>query len=615
MCPRILHVPAALLLQFAICNLQGSVGNPTFAAPPAPADAAATAAVKNLLAIIPSDTLGFGLVNNIAAADAKLQKFTATVGVPAVSLRELIKNDSPGLDKGLDEEGPLAVIVLPGSEGKALAAALVLPVKDYKDVVEQLKLEKSDGGIAEFQPPKGAAGLAAKRGDFLLIAEKPDRGALEKLLNSKESIAAEAAPLVPWLAGNEASLVATRAGIVRASEQFRKQLAKILHDFGGPPEGPAFGDPIATMRTTLHYYGKVLEAAEQEVALAAAGVSADRQANVRMRGRLRFLPTSQFGKSLGQVPPQRQDLLAGLPGGPLLLAAGGATPELLVRQVLGLGAEFMKLSAAQYGLTPDQAEKLFDFSAKYMEHVRSFSLVMRPAKPGESIYSDMVACMRVENAEAYLGQYQKDLGGLNQLLKQAPGSAMKPTEVKHITIAGRPGLELHVSIPLPKLPEGPAQAGQRAMLQAMLGGNDRMTAYMAIADQGTLLVGYGATAERLGEVVEAFRSGKPGLTGDANLAATATLLPAGAQWVGYVDLRGYLGMVQRMLGQMRASGAAVPPFSLPAFPQAPPLGAAVQASPGTLDATVAAPAAVLKAAGEYVRTIQEAIMNSAPTAP
>jgi hypothetical protein len=155
------------------------------------------------------------------------------------------------------------------------------------------------------------------------------------------------------------------------------------------------------------------------------------------------------------------------------------------------------------------------------------------------------------------------------------------------------------------------------MLQLIFGPTGKMTAYVAVANETTAVLGYGTTPERVGELIDLVRGGKAGLAGDADLAATAALLPAGAQWVGYVSPRGYLGLVQRIFREVAATmgpGGGLP-FSLPPFPQTPPVGVAVQASAGTLDGTLVVPSAVLKAAGEYLRTVEQAIMNPNPQIP
>jgi hypothetical protein len=603
---------AAVLLQFQVCNLQFAICDPI---PDTPAATASdVAAVKSVLAIVPSDALGFVLIKNLAEADVRIQKLTTTVGAPGLSLRDLLKNDSPGIDKGFDEKGPQAVILVAGAAGKKPAPVLAVRATDYRQIAEQLKLEKADGSIAEFRPPKGPPGLLARRGDFVLFTEKEFQRGLEAVLTAKQSIAAEAAPLVPWLAANDAAFVGTRAGVALVAAEARKALA----DLGSRAEMNVAAGPAASMRAVLGFYVKLLEAAEKEVALAAIGVWADEQGTVRVKGRLRLLDGSQLGQSLGQIQPQRQDLLAGLPGGQFLVAFGAAMPEPLMRQVVNLGVEFMKMNAAMYGLSPEQAEQLAKLSAKGMEHAQTLSLVMQPGKRGEPIYSNIFGCLRVQNATRYLEQYQEQMQATNQVLKQAAGGLMKPTEVKRLEIGGHPALELQVTIPLPKLAEdNPGARAQQAMLQLMFGPTNKMTAYVAVANQSMVVMGYGTTPERVGELIDLVRSGKAGLAGDADLAVTAALLPAGAQWVGYVSPRSYMGLVQRafreIAGVMGPGGGL--PFSLPPFPQTPPVGVAVQASAGTLDSTLVVPAAVLKAVGEYIRTVQQAVINPNPQIP
>ena len=157
------------------------------------------------------------------------------------------------------------------------------------------------------------------------------------------------------------------------------------------------------------------------------------------------------------------------------MACGGATPEPLVQQVVNLSVEFMKMIAADFGLL-EQAGQLAKLSAKGMERARTLSLVLKPGKRGEPVCSNIFGCLRVENAARYLDEYQEQVQAENQILKQAAGGLMKPTEMKRLEIGGHPALELQVSIPLPKLSEGPDKAVQQAMLQLIFGptGNDRL---------------------------------------------------------------------------------------------------------------------------------------------
>ena len=87
---RTLGMLAAVLFLSVIYNLILIPAAPAVAAdqpaaaqkPPAVAESD-VATVKNVLAIVPSDALAFGLVKNLTEADAKIQKVTTTVGAQA----------------------------------------------------------------------------------------------------------------------------------------------------------------------------------------------------------------------------------------------------------------------------------------------------------------------------------------------------------------------------------------------------------------------------------------------------------------------------------------------------------------------------------------------------
>jgi hypothetical protein len=618
---------AAMLLQFQVCNLQFAICDPIPDTPAATANEIAV--VKNALALVPSDALGFGLVKNLTEADAKVQKLAGLVGAPAISVLDKFKTES-AMDKAVDEKGALVVILVRDSGDAPPLVVAGLPVTDFKQFLGQFEGAKADGEISDIKTAIGAKFFVARRGGYALLAKRDGRKALEHVLNAKQSIAAEVAGIEPWLAANDASFVGTRAGIALAADQGRQQLEKLDKDFGkigkdfgtGGDANLLSGDPLASMRMVLRFYGKVLDAAEKEVALAAVGVSADDQGTICVKGRLRLVRDSRIGQSLGQIQPQRQDLLAGLPGGPFLLAFGAAMPKPLMRQLADVGLEFMKMNASMYGLSPEQAVQLGKLSTQGIEHAHTLSVVMKPGKRGEPIYSNIFACLRVDSAPRYLDQYQTQIQAVNQVLKQAAGGLMKPTEVKRLEIGGHPALELQVTIPLPKIAEGnPAQVAQQAMMRLMFGSTNKVTVYVAAANETTAVLGYGTTPERVRELIELIGSGKAGLAGDTDLAATAAGLPAGAQWVAYVSPRGYMGLVQRMFREMAAGmgggpGMALPaPFSLPPFPQTPPVGVAVQASAGTLDSTLVVPSAVLKAAGQYILSLQQAVINPNPQIP
>jgi hypothetical protein len=568
--------------------------------------AAAARAAESVLTIVPSDALGVGIVKNLSQADAKIKKLAGLVQAPPASPLDLVKAEF-GIAKGLDEKGALALIVLPGPRAAEPASMMAVPVADYKEFLGQFNGAKPDEKISEITAA-GAKTAVAHRGGYALLVPLRFRPALEKALDAKENIAGELAGIEPWLAENDAAFVGTRAGIRWAAAAARQELkhAEDLPDAG-------MGSSMDTIRAMLRFYDQMLALAEEEVALAAAAVSADDQGTVRVTGRVRFVKQSKLGESLAAIKPADQDLMAGLPPGPFVFAFGGAMPEPLMKRLAALGAGFIQKSDSLSGLSPEQAEQWAKISMQALERAHSAAMVMKTGKRGEPVYSNIFGAFRVDDSARFLDQYQKQLEAMNRVLKEAKSDVLKPSELKKTEIGGLPALEVEVTIPIPKTTgQDPLQQMQQTMMQAMFGAGGKMKYYVAPANETTAVFGYGTTAEKVGEAVEMVRSAKPGLAGDKDVALTAALLPAGAQWVGYVSPRGYMSMTQRMMQQMMAAMPDRPGFSEPAippFPQTSPVGMALKATSSGLEGTVVVPSVMLKAVGEYVNTMRQATMN------
>ncbi|MGD0900985.1 MAG: hypothetical protein ABR915_24400 [Thermoguttaceae bacterium] len=575
---------------------------------------AAARAAESVLTIVPSDALAVAVVKNPSEADAKVQKLAGMVQTPVPSPFAQLKA-LMGIQKGLDEKGALAVIAFSPSSGETEPGGVfVIPVTDYKGFITQFKGAKPDERITEIEVA-GEKGFAARRGGYALLGFQKGRKPLEKVLDVKQSIAGELAGIEPWLNENDAAFVATRAGIQWATAKAQKELKKVEEQFGKIDAD--FGGQMATVLAVFQFYGKVLAVAEKEVSLAAAAVSADDQGTVRLTGRLRFVKDSKLGEGLAGIKPAEQDLMAGLPGGPFVVSFGATTPAPLMKRLAALGVELMQKSFSLYGLNPEQTEQLAKNSMQLLEQMEAMSIVMKTGRRGEPIYSNMFGAMRVDNAPRHIEQYEKQMEAQNRILKEAKDGILKPMEMKKVQIGGRPALELEVTIPIPKTDgENPVQQMQQSMMQAMFGPNNRMKMYLAAANETTVVLGYGTTPEKVGEAVELVRGAKPGLAADKDVAVTAALMPAGAQWVAYVSPRGYVSLIQRMMQQMMAGMQEQPGFqgppampAVPSFPQTPPVGMAVKAAPGGLEATIVVPSAVLKAAGEYTATLRQATTN------
>ena len=125
-------------------------------------------AAEDILKLVPESAWGFVVVNQPAAADAKLQALARQVQLPLPSPLTLLKQRF-NVREGLDENGTMAMVVLP-PEGDAPAPSelLLIPVSDYGKFLQQLqcKFRLQEGFAAGKRDP--SAGVPVK--NLILLA-------------------------------------------------------------------------------------------------------------------------------------------------------------------------------------------------------------------------------------------------------------------------------------------------------------------------------------------------------------------------------------------------------------------------------------------------------------
>src|SRR5262249_9484014 len=110
-----------------------------------------------------------------------------------------------GFDKGLDEQGDLA-LVLTSIEPTPKAVAFI-PVANFTDFFAAIHADDPGNGVAEAQVA-GQQALVGRKGSYAVLAHAGDRDALERVLASTDKVALDG-PLREWLEANQLSVVAT----------------------------------------------------------------------------------------------------------------------------------------------------------------------------------------------------------------------------------------------------------------------------------------------------------------------------------------------------------------------------------------------------------------------
>jgi hypothetical protein len=565
--------------------------------------AAAARAADSALSIVPQDALAFGVVHHLAETSAKLKKLGEQVQAPIPDVLDQVKT-ATGIEKGLDEKGAVVGIVMPGEDSKAEPQAVAaIPVTNYEQFLEQLKPEKKEGGIAQVTLARSSM-LVANRGGFALLAEPKHRAALKKVLDSKKGLAGELSGLGPWLPENDLALVATQSGLKLFVGKALEELKKAREMLGNADMGPAgmnFGSIIGI-------YEGFLKAIEKDVVALALGVRADKQGSIVVDGRARFVAEGGAAAVLAEAKPGDGKQLQGLPGGQFVFALGGSTSKALGERLLAFSLNVMKENSKLYGLTPEQAVKVVEISRESMARMQGFAMEMKVGKRGEPIYGNMYGTIRVDNAEKYLAEYEKQMAAMNDLLKNAKGGLMKPTAVKKVEIEGKPALQMEMVIPIP----GADLPGMDKFMDALLGQGGKATIYLTAADERNVVFSYNTAQELLAKAVALVKDSKAGLAADPEIAATAKTLPEGSQWVALVSPRGVVALAARMFAVFSEMAPMGLDIKIPEFPKTPPVGVGVKASAGEVQAQVVVPSEVLQAIGKYQGDVREQRSLPAP---
>lgn len=557
----------------------------------------------DILEVIPADTLGFVTVNRLADVDAKLQSLGRRTQLPIPSLLTMMKAMA-GIEQGLDEKGTMAWALF-SSEKEEFEPAVVgfVPVTDYEAFIGQFKPENPSAKIATVEVA-GQALVVGRAGDFAVVTELSNRRILRRVLKSEKSIAGQLAPLQTWLDENDASQVVTRHGIETMVTAVRKGLNDVKEQMA------AMGEDGQMAVAGLSMYDGLFDAMEAEVDTFVVGVRFDDDGNMRLLSRTRFVPGGQVARMAEDFEGFEEHALAGLPSGPFVFAAAGVIPEGMTEPMMEWSLDVMKAMPQVYGLDEEQVEKLMRPSVEIMKRMRAMSMRMGVGKENESIYSETSGIMWVDDATSFMADYTKHMKAFSSAVQGGDGTmkGLFKMETKEIEIDGRPVLQFEMAMPMAGMDAtGPAAAEIEKMMARMFGPGGKIVVYVAAADDQTVVFAY-TSKDELRRCLEAVRNPQRSLSADRGVAKTDALLPDDAPWVGYWSPGGTVAFAQRMMSLFDPAGEGG--FKLPDFPETPPVGFAAKLESGELQTDLIVPAAVLKAAGQYVAKIQAMQMKA-----
>ncbi len=538
----------------------------------------------SVLSVIPSDAVAFAVVHNLSDTSHDIGELAKLVKAPAPDLLSLAKGMT-GLQKGLDEQGDLAIVVTGVDPGPKLI--FLAPVEDFDDFFASLKVDDPTTGVAEVEIA-GSSLLVGRKGTYAAIASLAQREALEKLIASTTNLADDTA-LAEWLDANRLSFQVTPQGIQQlvpkllggirlAQEQIRR---------AGVPNGE-------TTAEALSMYVDLFTAVEKEARQFGLGVRVDSVQTVDIATRTQLKEGGKWSTWAAKAQPATGDLLGGLEDKPLVAAFGGKIPPGATKELMKFSMKFMQNQPGAK-FTPEQAQKYADLATEMMAGVRSMRMLMGVPEPGTGLYGNMSVLMIVDDSKGFFETYEKTLAGINELLKEATLPTMPVTTSKRIKLGDIEALEVSMKFPEPSTPVPPGMPDPRKLAQLFAGEDGQLKYYIAPADEHAVVTAY-TSPDRLKEAIEFYKSQKPGLSANEGVAKVAAKLPPGSQVVAYMNGEGFIKTVK----QVMAAAVTGPVPTIPDFPGSQPMGFAVKVSPDGIDGHMVVTAETLRSLGEVI---------------
>lgn len=563
--------------------------------------AAHACAEDDILKLVPEQALGFAIIHQAAAADAKLQQLGQQMNLPIPSL--LAKLQGPGgIRKGLDKNRPIALLLLPPKDDKSPPAVIALvPVSDYAKFLEQFKSEDTEAGVSKIEI-WGSPCIVRGIGGYAAITVLPFREALEKDLKLADAVPAVLVPWQSWLKKKDAAVVVLAPGIRSLSAKVQQGIAAIkpiLAQAGGQAKQAA---------AALDMYVTLFQAAEKQVAAFGLGAELDAQGVVRISKRACLMPGGDWAAFVAGAKPSKQNVLAGLPEGPFVFAGGGPLSEATARKMMDFSFGMIKSMHDVYGLSEEQAKTISELSQVKFPAVRGFSFVLGAGQSGEPIFARMLAIMRIDSRETFLANYEEFVAHYNRVVEKISSPVFQPIQLEKTEFDGTPALKVTMSVP--QMPNMPPESVK--MMERIYGPGGKIVAWVVPCNDRSVVLSY-MGQEPLRRMIAAIQEGKAGLAGDAGVAKVTALLPPGATWSGYCSPKGLFDFLSRTIAAAAPHARGV---KIPEFAPTPPLAIALIPGHDEVEIQLIVPAEVVKAVGglinRYLRPV--AVPSESPKA-
>jgi hypothetical protein len=552
---------------------------------------------ESILDHVPDDALGFAVVRNLAATNAKIEQvialFQEASPMPIPAPLPVIKA-ATGLGAGVNEQGDALLALLPGERGIAdLRPMLLVSVSDYAQFATSINGDVS-GEICRVTIA-GEEILVAKLDKYAVLMNVEHRDQLQGLLATSKNTNSSVEALSDWLAHTDVAVVLTQVGIDLSTE-----LGKASQQAEAGPQ--PVNENLRQAQQTLAMYEGIRNLLGVEITAVGAGLAIDDDANVRLLSQAVLGDNGRLISSPDKLPSAASPL-KGYAHQPYVAAIGGLLPEGFAESAAIVMRDLLKANPQSHGfekLTDQDWQNFEDSWRAYLEGISSVSAIAYLGGDEDPLVSNIYGILNVESAAAYLASYAESIKKWNSLLKLTTSDIELEYELTDGKVGGREGLL--TTINLGKAADDPNVPMTKFIIDSLLGEDGQLRIYLVPANGRTVVFGID-TAEDIAAGVESVAAGETRLSDSASVQQTLKLIDPSATWTGVMSPKGCVEWVLRVYNKLLAQlGPGAP--ELPEYPDTPPVGFGLSLSKDRITAELVWPVETLEGLAAYIKKLQ-----------
>jgi len=514
--------------------------------------------LERALAEIPGDATAFVCLPSLKSLDANAQAIIQRLGLEAMvplpdnSLRELIKQRVPSL-KGMDDSGPLAVILMSGEGGAEtkLELALLMATKEPKELLQAMNGEPQDDGLwsAELF---GRPATAIVRDDFVIVG--PKKNVLEKIKNSDTSVAKKlSAPIRSALAGLDVVAWVNAEQLVNAVKPAIEEKLYPLMDAQAQSDWEKKSNKLSKQQLEV-----LLDGSEQILVglmIQPTGLALRTVTTVR--------PNSELDE-LTELSVTDEPLLRGLGQDPYAIAMAQTADQKQMEVQFKNTSKYFELLEDVQDIDAKKLGQLKDCLRDWSRLLRGYRATVVPLEPNAHGLIGITIVAEMTDSNEWLELTQTGLNVVGELVSAAGDDIDEDVQEMFEALTFEPSDEKiadvsvrHLRIDLEKLRQ--VDEDVRDQLSAVLGEEELLVRVAAI-DAETVLLVLGGGPQRFEKLVGQARNAEVSLDEHPGIRQVAEHLPQQRNSVIFVDLDAGLQLGQQILEALDEDAL---PFSLP----------------------------------------------------